>query len=59
MTTQNLSATQSLSIPHRLVLGMVFLVLGAVFVAGTGFAGDYRAHNGAHDSRHAMGFPCH
>ena len=30
-----------------------------VLLVGTGFAGDYRLHNGAHDTRHAMGFPCH
>ncbi|MCD7058802.1 CbtB domain-containing protein [Pelagibacterium xiamenense] len=59
MTSASISAVKPLSISQRLVLGAVFLVLGFVFVAGTGFAGDYRAHNGAHDSRHAMGFPCH
>ncbi|WP_404400170.1 CbtB domain-containing protein [Pelagibacterium halotolerans] len=59
MTSASISAAKPLSISQRLVLGAVFLVLGFVFVAGTGFAGDYRAHNGAHDSRHAMGFPCH
>jgi cobalt transporter subunit CbtB len=34
-------------------------MLGLVLLGGTGFAGDYRLHNGAHDTRHAMGFPCH
>lgn len=59
MTTQTVSAVSPLSLSHRLMLGTLFLVLGFVFVGGTGFAGDYRAHNGAHDTRHAMGFPCH
>lgn len=59
MTTQTQAAQAAISLPQRLVLGAVFFVLGAVFVGGIGFAGDYRAHNSAHDSRHAMGFPCH
>jgi cobalt transporter subunit CbtB len=61
MTTRTpaIPATTSLTLSHRLMLGALFLALGFVFVGGTGFAGDYRAHNGAHDNRHAMGFPCH
>ena len=59
MTTATVSAAGPLSVSQRMLFGALFLVLGAVFVAGTGFAGDYRAHNGAHDTRHSMGFPCH
>jgi cobalt transporter subunit CbtB len=50
---------QSLSIPQRLGVGLLALLLGVTLLVGTGFAGDYRLHNGAHDTRHAMGFPCH
>lgn len=53
------TATQSLSISQRLIAGSLALALGLVLLAGTGFAGDFRLHNGAHDTRHAMGFPCH
>ena len=35
------------------------LVIGAFFVGGAGFAHIDVLHNAAHDSRHAMGFPCH
>ena len=35
------------------------LIVGAFLVVGTGFAGVDVLHNAAHDSRHAMGFPCH
>lgn len=35
------------------------LMLGAVFVAGTGFSHVGAIHNAAHDARHAAGFPCH
>jgi len=35
----------------------LFLGLGLVYVAG--FSTASVAHNAAHDSRHAQGFPCH
>jgi cobalt transporter subunit CbtB len=34
------------------------LALGAVVIFGVGF-GSGIAHNAAHDTRHAMTFPCH
>lgn len=49
----------SLSLSQRLIAGVLALMLGLTLLVGTGFAGDYRLHNGAHDTRHAMGFPCH
>ena len=49
----------SLTLSQRLIAGALALMLGTVLLVGTGFAGDYRLHNGAHDTRHAMGFPCH
>jgi cobalt transporter subunit CbtB len=58
-TTTAQSGIQSLSLSQRLVAGSLALALGLVLLVGTGFAGDYRLHNGAHDTRHAMGFPCH
>ncbi|HEV7277311.1 MAG TPA: CbtB domain-containing protein [Devosiaceae bacterium] len=62
MNATNLTATsavQSLSLSQRLVAAGLALLLGLTLLMGTGFAGDYRLHNGAHDTRHAMGFPCH
>lgn len=59
MNTTVSTSLQSLSISQRLVAGSLALALGLVLLVGTGFAGDYRLHNGAHDTRHAMGFPCH
>ena len=35
------------------------VILGLVLVYGTGFAQTEEIHNGAHDTRHASGFPCH
>jgi cobalt transporter subunit CbtB len=53
------AAIASLSLSQRLIAGLMALAFGLLLLVGTGFAGDYRLHNGAHDTRHAMGFPCH
>lgn len=58
-TTTAQSGIQSLSLSQRVIAGSLALLLGLVLLVGTGFAGDYRLHSGAHDTRHAMGFPCH
>ena len=34
-------------------------ILGVVIVFGVGFSNLSVAHNAAHDTRHAMVFPCH
>lgn len=34
-------------------------LLGAFIVFGVGFAHSESVHNAAHDTRHAIGFPCH
>lgn len=59
MNTIATSSASSLSVSQRLLVGGLALVLGLIVLAGVGFAGDLRLHNGAHDTRHAMGFPCH
>jgi cobalt transporter subunit CbtB len=56
------SAQTGLSLSHihtRVLAGLFMLVLGFTLVGGIGFANDLAVHNGAHDTRHAMGFPCH
>ena len=55
------SATQvqTLSVSQRLVAGLLALFIGIFLIAGTGFAQNLALHNGAHDTRHAIGFPCH
>jgi cobalt transporter subunit CbtB (proposed) len=58
-TTAVSTSIPSLTLSQRLIAGALALMLGTVLLVGTGFAGDYRLHNGAHDTRHAMGFPCH
>jgi cobalt transporter subunit CbtB len=60
MNTQVQTAqTVSLSLSQRLVAGVLAFFIGLVLVGGVGFASDMAVHNGAHDTRHALGFPCH
>ncbi|CDP53267.1 MAG: CbtB-domain containing protein [Devosia nanyangense] len=59
MTTATQTQTINLTLSQRLVAGGLALILGFVLLGGIGFASDMRVHNGAHDTRHALGFPCH
>lgn len=38
---------------------LVAFALGTVILYGVAFSAIPVLHNAAHDSRHAMGFPCH
>lgn len=55
------TATKSIStaLNERLIAGALALFLGLTLLGGVGFAHNTAVHNGAHDSRHAIGFPCH
>ena len=59
MNTQTAVNTANISISQRLVAGVATLFIALVLVGGVGFASDMNIHNGAHDTRHALGFPCH
>ncbi|MGN6486901.1 MAG: CbtB domain-containing protein [Devosia sp.] len=59
MNTQVAVNTVSLTVSQRLIAGVLTLMIGLVLVGGVGFASDMAIHNGAHDTRHALGFPCH
>ena len=59
MNTNAVSTVSTLSLSQRLLAGSLALVLGFVLIGTIGFASDMRVHNGAHDTRHALGFPCH
>jgi cobalt transporter subunit CbtB len=41
------------------VIALVVFLIGAGLVGATGFAHSQTLHNAAHDSRHALAFPCH
>lgn len=47
--------------PRAAVLpaALAVALFGAFLVFGVGFAHSNVAHNAAHDTRHAIGFPCH
>lgn len=57
MTASFLSRPLSLS--QRLAAGFAALFFGSVLLYGVGLSHDGRLHNAAHDTRHAIGFPCH
>ena len=44
---------------EALKAAFVALSLGATLVFVTGFSHIDKVHNAAHDTRHAMAFPCH
>ena len=52
--------TKAIARPNTDVMSIAlvaFLGLGLLFVAG--FANSAVLHDAAHDTRHAVGFPCH
>ena len=53
------SSTQSLGVSQRITAGAVCLFVGASLVFLVGLSHISAAHNAAHDTRHAIGFPCH
>ncbi|MDP1732609.1 MAG: CbtB-domain containing protein [Devosia sp.] len=57
--TAEIATVSGLSLSQRLIAGVLALFLGLVLIGGVGFASDMAIHNGAHDTRHALGFPCH
>jgi cobalt transporter subunit CbtB len=57
MTTKTL-ATQ-VAVSQRVILGLVCLFIGASAIFMVGLSDMSAAHNAAHDTRHAIGFPCH
>ena len=61
MQTATQSKTQSISVltQSRRIVAATTLVFGLGLVFLTGFANSAAVHNAAHDTRHAMAFPCH
>ena len=57
MTTKTISSTRSIS--QRATAGLICLFLGATMVFTVGLSHISAVHNAAHDTRHAIGFPCH
>jgi cobalt transporter subunit CbtB len=57
MTTRILVG--NLAISQRMVAGLLCLLIGGAAIFGVGLAQADTLHNAAHDTRHAIGFPCH
>lgn len=57
-TTSTQTASQPLVLTERLP-ALFVLMFGLAILYGVGFSPFTRAHNAAHDTRHANGFPCH
>ena len=58
MTADRLTAIL-VAFDRQTALGLLCLFLGLGVLATVGFAGPEAIHNAAHDTRHAIGFPCH
>jgi cobalt transporter subunit CbtB len=58
MTTSTISATKK-GVSTRVKAGLVCLFTGSTLVFLVGLSNISVAHNAAHDTRHAIGFPCH
>ena len=58
-TKAETSAVSGLTLSQRLLAGGAALIIGFALMGTIGFASDMRVHNGAHDTRHSLGFPCH
>ncbi len=57
MTTR--TNTVQLSISQRVAAGLAVIFVGATLLYAVGLSNMAVAHNAAHDTRHAIGFPCH
>ena len=53
------SATRPLVQRDELRLGITAILLGTIFVGVAGFAPLEAIHDAAHNTRHAVTFPCH
>lgn len=58
MTARIVSST-SVSASQRLGAGLALLFIGLTLTFAVGLSNMAVAHNTAHDTRHAIGFPCH
>ncbi len=57
--TLGLDATTAAARSAAVMPAILAILLGVFLVFGTGMVQISAAHNAAHDTRHALGFPCH
>jgi cobalt transporter subunit CbtB len=58
MTARIVSSTSAFRLP-ALAAGLALLFIGLTLTFAVGLSNMAVAHNTAHDTRHAIGFPCH
>jgi cobalt transporter subunit CbtB len=58
-TTVSKSTTVLLSASQRIAAGLALIFVGLTLTWTAGLSQSPVAHNAAHDTRHAIGFPCH
>jgi cobalt transporter subunit CbtB len=59
MNVRAAETTTSVAISTTAIPALATIVLGVLLLFVVGFAQSPTLHNGAHDTRHANGFPCH
>ena len=57
MTTRVFQKPITLS--QRVAAGAAAMFFGSFLIFGVGLSHSDTLHNAAHDTRHAIGFPCH
>jgi cobalt transporter subunit CbtB len=53
------SSGRSGAVASSIAAPVCAVMLGLVLLYAAGFAHTAEIHNGAHDTRHSAGFPCH
>lgn len=59
MTSSPQSAALHSGISQRALPAFAAVIFGLVLLFGAGFASPDFLHNATHDTRHALGLPCH
>jgi cobalt transporter subunit CbtB len=59
MTARTVSSLSTASVSKRIAAGLTLLFIGCTLTFAVGLSNMAVAHNTAHDTRHAIGFPCH
>lgn len=57
--SQTAGLGQAAAATSKLVSALAVFSVGAVLMLVVGFAQPELIHNAAHDTRHAIGYPCH
>ena len=57
--TARIASASSATASRRLAAGLALLFIGLTLTFAVGLSNMAVAHNAAHDTRHAIGFPCH